>query len=101
IAYWRALLVGAVPLDFPADRPRPPRPTGAGAILTSAMPAETSRALREFARAEGVSLLAVMLAAFQVLVSRYTGQQDLSLGSLMSGRTRPDMEPLVGFFANT
>ncbi len=101
IGYWRALSAGAVPLDFPADRPRPPRPTGAGEVLTSAMPAETARAAREFARAEGVSLLTVMMAAFQVLAGRYTGQHDLSLGTLLSGRTRPEMEPLVGFFANT
>ncbi len=65
------------------------------------MPDDTCRALREFARTEGVSLLAITLAVFQVLVSRYTGQQDLSLGSLLSGRTQPEMEPLVGFFANT
>ena len=101
IGYWRALLADVVPLDFPADRPRPPRPTGAGAILMSAMPAEISRALRDYVRSEGVSLLAVTLAAFQVLVSRYTGQQDLSIGSLLSGRTRSETDASAGFFANT
>lgn len=101
VGYWRAILADVVPLDFPADRPRPPRPTGAGATLRSAMPAGTSRALRDYVRSEGVSLLAVTLAAFQVLVGRHTGQQDLSIGSLLSGRTRPEMDALVGFFANT
>ncbi|MGH3159083.1 MAG: non-ribosomal peptide synthetase, partial [Streptosporangiaceae bacterium] len=101
IGYWRETLDGVVPLEFPSDRVRPVQPTGAGAIFTSAMPADTCRAVREFGQAEGVSLLAVMLAGFQLVVSRYTGQQDLAIGTLMSGRSRSEMEPLVSFFANT
>jgi amino acid adenylation domain-containing protein len=101
IGYWREALDGADLLEFPTDRPRPAQPTGAGAIFRSALPEELCRAVREFARTEGISLLPVMLAGFQVVVGRYTGQRDLILGSLLSGRTRSEMEPLVGFFVNT
>jgi amino acid adenylation domain-containing protein len=101
IGYWRESLADAVPLEFPADRPRSARPTGAGAISRSALPSEVSRAVRGFAQAEGLSLLAVMLAGYQVTLSRYTGQRDLIVGSLFAGRTRSETEPLVGFFANT
>lgn len=101
IDYWRETLAGVIPLEFPSDRARPVQPTGAGAAFTPALPADTCRAVREFAQAEGMSLLAVMLAGFQIVVSRYTGQEDLAIGTLMSGRSRVELEPLVSFFANT
>ncbi len=101
IGHWREVLDGADFLEFPTDRPRPAQPTRAGAVFRSALPGELSRALREFARIEGISLFAVLLAGFQVVVGRHTGQEDLVLGSLLPGRTRPELAPLVGLFANT
>lgn len=101
IDYWRETLAGVVPLEFPLDRPRPVQPTGAGAVLLSALPPDTCRAVREFGQAEGISPFAVILAAFQMVVSRYTGQEDLTIGTLMSGRSRLEMEPLVSNLVNS
>lgn len=101
VDFWRQALEGAPPLEFPSDRPRPARATGAGAILTARLPDELSRELREFAADEGVPLMAVLLAAFQVVLSRYTGQQDLVTGSLLPGRTLPELDQMVGFFVAT
>ncbi|MEU7086952.1 non-ribosomal peptide synthetase [Streptomyces achromogenes] len=101
IAHWREALAGLPTTDFPADRPRPAQPSGTGATLECELPAELGAALRETAARERASLLSVLLAAFSVVVARYTGQSELAFGSVFSGRTRDELEPLVGFFANT
>ncbi|MEV6931338.1 amino acid adenylation domain-containing protein [Dactylosporangium sp. NPDC051485] len=101
IGHWRTTLAGLEPLDVPTDRPRPARPTGAGATLQTLLPRALADDLRALARAEGVSLLAVLLAGFQAVLGRYTGQRDIALGTVMSGRTRPELEPMAGMFANT
>ena len=100
IGYWRDTLDGIQDLEFPTDRPRPAQPTGAGALFSTRLPDELAPALRELARGEQASYLAVLLAAFLTVLNRYTGQQDLTVGSVFSGRTRSEIEPLVGFFAN-
>ncbi|WP_316520109.1 non-ribosomal peptide synthetase [Kitasatospora brasiliensis] len=101
IAYWREALENVPVVDFPTDRSRPVVPTWAGAELEEELPAELGVALRDWARSERVSLLAVLQAGFLTVLSRYTGQDDLAVGSVLSGRTHPEIEPLVGFFANT
>ncbi|WP_051806095.1 non-ribosomal peptide synthetase [Streptomyces sp. NRRL F-2747] len=101
LAYWRERLAGAATLDFPADRPRPADPTRDGATLTRMLPDELLRGLHRTALAERATLLTVVLAAFTALMSRYTGQDDVVLGSVFSGRTRPEIENLIGFFSNT
>ncbi|WP_432994350.1 non-ribosomal peptide synthetase [Dactylosporangium sp. CA-233914] len=101
IGHWRAALAGLEPLDLPTDRPRPAQPSGAGAVLRTSLPRPLARDLRELARAEGVSLLAVLMAGYQATLARYTGQPDIVLGSVMSGRTRPELEPMAGMIANT
>ncbi|WP_137992790.1 non-ribosomal peptide synthetase [Streptomyces vilmorinianum] len=101
IAHWRTALDGVPTLDFPTDRPRPAHPVWAGAELELPLPTHLGPAVRDWARAERVSLLAVLQAAFLTVLSRYTGQDDLAVGSVFSGRTRSEVEPLVGFFANT
>ncbi len=100
IDFWREKLAGLEPLEFPTDRPRPVQPAGAGAVFKATLPAELGRKLRELAQSEGVSLLAVLLAGYQVVMSRYSGQREIVLGTLMSGRTRSETEPLIGMFAN-
>nr|WP_281390540.1 amino acid adenylation domain-containing protein [Sphaerisporangium rubeum] len=100
-AYWREALAGLPTLDFPADRQRPARPTGAGAVVSRRVPAETTAAARAYALTHRVSYLAVLQAALLTVLHRYTGQEDLVIGSVFSGRTRPEIEPVVGFFANT
>ncbi|MCW5254092.1 non-ribosomal peptide synthetase [Streptomyces sp. SHP 1-2] len=99
--HWREALAGLPTTDFPADRPRPPQPSGTGATLECTLPAGLGAALRDLAARERASLLSVLLSAFSVVVARYTGQSELAFGSVFSGRTRDELEPLVGFFANT
>ncbi|MET8336061.1 condensation domain-containing protein [Streptosporangium canum] len=101
LGYWRENLAGLPTVHFPADRRRPERPTGLGDTLDQQLPAELSQAVRACAREHQVSLLAVLQAALLVVLHRYTGQRDLPIGSIFSGRTRPDIESLVGFFGNT
>jgi amino acid adenylation domain-containing protein len=101
VGYWRDRLAGLPTVDFPADRPRPAQPTGAGAVLARRIPAGTAGAARAYARAHQVSFLAVLQAGLLAVLHRYTGQDDLAVGSVFSGRTRPELEPVVGFFANS
>jgi non-ribosomal peptide synthetase component F len=101
VAYWREALADLPTVDFPTDRPRPARPTGAGASLRHQIPDDVATAARDFARRNQVSFLAVMQAALLIVLHRYTGQDDLTIGSVFSGRTHPELEPVVGYFVNT
>ncbi|WP_163230234.1 non-ribosomal peptide synthetase [Caulobacter rhizosphaerae] len=102
LAYWRERLAGAPPvLELPTDRPRPPVESFRGAALPFTLPGTLSEGVRELARREGVTPFMVFLAAFQVLVSRWSGQTDVVVGSAIAGRDRRELEPLVGFFVNT
>nr|BFE59784.1 hypothetical protein GCM10020063_043100 [Dactylosporangium thailandense] len=101
VGHWRAALDGLETLDLPTDRPHPARPTGAGNVLQTRLPRAVADGVRALVRTEGVSLLAVLLAGFQATLARYTGQRDIALGTVMAGRTRPELEPMAGMFANT
>ncbi|HEY9472967.1 MAG TPA: condensation domain-containing protein, partial [Mycobacteriales bacterium] len=100
LGYWQDRLTGAPTLELPTDRPRPGMPSFRGAVLTSDLPADLLAALRGLARAHGVSLFMTLLAGFKLLLTRYTGQEDLVVGTATAGRNRPDCEDLVGFFVN-
>ncbi len=102
LAYWRRQLAGApAALDLPADRPRPTVQTFRGAQRTVRFPKALSEALGELSRREGVTLFMILLAAFQTLLHRYTGQDDIVVGSPIAGRNRVELERLVGLFVNT
>jgi amino acid adenylation domain-containing protein/non-ribosomal peptide synthase protein (TIGR01720 family) len=102
LAYWKQALAGApAALDLPTDRPRPPLPSHAGGRRTTTFPAELLAALKELSRREGVTLFMTLLAGFDVLLHRVTGQTDVVIGSPIAGRTRTETEPLLGFFINT
>ncbi|MEV0729600.1 amino acid adenylation domain-containing protein [Polymorphospora sp. NPDC050346] len=101
LGYWRQRLADLPELEFPTDRARPAQPTGAGALADRRVPADLADRLRDLARTEQTSFLAVLLAGFLVVLNRHTGQGDLVVGSVFSGRTRSEIEPLVGYFANT
>ncbi|MEV0752909.1 amino acid adenylation domain-containing protein [Streptosporangium sp. NPDC050280] len=98
---WRSALDGMEPLEWRGDRERPSAPTGAGRIYEGRLPDDLARGIRDLAQAENVSLLALTMAGYQVVINRYTGQEDIALGSVFSGRTRSETEPMMGFFANT
>ncbi|MFY0567266.1 non-ribosomal peptide synthase/polyketide synthase [Archangium lansingense] len=100
--YWREQLAGApAALELPTDRPRPAVQTYRGAFLPVRFPADLSRAVADLARRHGATPFMVLLATWQLLLSRYSGQQDVSVGSPIAGRTRPELEGLIGFFVNT
>jgi amino acid adenylation domain-containing protein len=99
--YWRTTLADLPEMDFPTDRPRSAIPTGAGDAFAYDLPPDLIRRARETATAENVSLLAVFVTALYLVLARYTGQDDLAFGSVFSGRTHREIEPVVGFFTNT
>ena len=102
LAYWREHLQGAPPLlDLPIDRPRPALQSYNGNRLSRALPIELSARLQTLAAAEGVTLYMLLFAAFNLLLSRWSGQSDLVVGTPIAGRRRSELEALIGCFANT
>ncbi|HET7463267.1 MAG TPA: amino acid adenylation domain-containing protein, partial [Longimicrobium sp.] len=102
LAYWTARLAGAPPvLELPTDRPRPAVQSYRGAAHPVAFPAELSTRLTELARREGATLYMVVLAAFSALLSKYGAGGDVVVGSPVAGRTRREVEGVIGCFANT
>lgn len=102
LEFWRVALADApAELSLPTDRPRPPHQTYNGHRLTRVMPANLMAALNKLARDHSCTLFMVMLAAFNVLLSRYTGQDDICVGSPIAGRRRTELEGLIGLFVNT
>jgi amino acid adenylation domain-containing protein len=102
LAYWTNRLAGASPaLDLPTDRERPPVPTFRGGHVPFELSEDLSDSLRDLARREGVTLFTVLLTAFQALLSRYGGQEDLCIGTPVATRNRPGTEDLIGCCMNT
>ena len=100
--YWQQQLAGANPvLELPTDRPRPPVQTYRGASQSLTLPQSLSDKLKHFCQQEGVTLYMTLLAAFQTLLYRYSGQPDIIVGSPIAGRNRTEIEGLIGFFINT
>ncbi|HYH79588.1 MAG TPA: condensation domain-containing protein, partial [Longimicrobium sp.] len=102
LSYWRERLADAPALlELPTDHPRPAVRTFRGANERVQLPAEVLERLRALGRQEGASLYMVVLSAFQVLLSKYSGSEDIVVGSPIAGRTRGEVEGLIGFFVNT
>lgn len=100
LAYWKDRLEGLPVLELPTDRPRPPVQTFHGATHSTVLPADLADRLREAARKEGATPFMMLLAAFKTLLVRYTGQEDIAVGTPVAGRNRPEIEELIGFFVN-
>ncbi len=101
-AWWRERLAGApVELELPADRPRPDLPSMAGGRVTISLRPELVEALESIGRQEGATLAMTMLAAFHLLLARLTGQSDVIVSLSIAGRTRADVEGLIGLFSST
>src|SRR6185436_2045126 len=100
LAYWRSRLADLPGLALPTDRARPALQSFAGARHCFALSPRLTAALRSLARRENTSLFMALLAAFEVLLHRLTGQDDLALGTVSAGRGRAEIERLLGFFAN-
>jgi surfactin family lipopeptide synthetase A len=102
LAYWRKQLGGRLPaLELPSDRPRPPVQSFRGAMQSVVLPANLIQALEALSRREGVTLFMTLIAAFQTLLYRYTGQDDILLGTETGGRKHSAVEQLIGFFLHT
>jgi fengycin family lipopeptide synthetase B len=102
VAYWKQHLAGApTVLDLPANRPRPPMQTLTGATEVFSLPEDLTAALRALSLAEEATLFNILLAAFNILLCRYTGQEHILLGSPIANRNRAEIEGLIGFFVNT
>jgi amino acid adenylation domain-containing protein len=102
LSYWKDHLAGMPPmLDLPTDRPRPALKSSNGDVALFNFSSELSEAIQTLARLEGVTVYMLLLAAFQTLLFRYSGQEDISVGSAIANRTRPEVENLIGFFVNT
>ncbi len=102
IAYWVAKLgPDLAPLELPTDRPRPPVSSGRGAGWKFGLSQRVSDKIRRLGGKESATSFMVLLAAFQALLHRYTGQDAITVGSPIANRTRREIEPLIGFFVNT
>ncbi|TEH04582.1 non-ribosomal peptide synthetase, partial [Pseudomonas aeruginosa] len=102
LAYWTGLLGGEQPvLELPFDRPRPARQSHRGAQLGFELPRELVEAVRALAQREGASSFMLLLASFQALLYRYSGQADIRVGVPIANRNRVETERLIGFFVNT
>ncbi|MEU9456740.1 amino acid adenylation domain-containing protein [Streptomyces sp. NPDC048277] len=101
LAYWRGRLQGITPLELPADRPRPAVRDSAGRAHLFAFEPELARELNALARCHDVTLFMVLTAAVTLLLARLTGQDDIVVGTPVSGRESQETEPLVGLFVNT
>ncbi|MET0398498.1 MAG: amino acid adenylation domain-containing protein, partial [Longimicrobiaceae bacterium] len=101
IGYWKDALAGAPPvLDLPVDQPRPAVQGTREGYRPLALPASTLAPLRALSRREGATLFMTFLAAWQLLLARYSGEDDVSVGTPVAGRTRLETEGLIGFFVN-
>ena len=99
--YWHKKLAGEIPvLQLPTDRPRPPEQTFHGSTINFPIDEILTQQLRELARAEGTTLFTVLMAAFHVLLHRYTGQDDILVGSPTVGRDNSDFNGITGYFVN-
>ncbi|HEX2079484.1 MAG TPA: amino acid adenylation domain-containing protein, partial [Longimicrobium sp.] len=102
LAFWRGALAGAPPaLELPADRPRPPAERHRGRVVRDRMEPALGARVRALAQAEGATPFHVLLAGLRVVLSRWSGQEDVVIGTPVAGRARSETEGLIGFFVNT
>ncbi len=101
LSYWKKQLAHIPILNLPTDRPRPVLQSFRGARQPISLPESLTAAVNELSRREGVTQFMTLLAAFQVLLYRYSGQEDVVVGSPIANRNRTEIEGLIGFFVNT
>jgi hypothetical protein len=101
LAYWKEKLAGAPALELRLDRARPALQSHRGTMLTFLIDRELKEAVKTAGRERGATLYMMLLAAFEVMLYRQSGQEDFCVGTPTAGRSRPELESIVGFFANT
>jgi len=98
--YWKQRLEHVPALNLPLDRPRPAVQAYRGAAVSHLLPNSLAQRLKRLSQEEGATLFMTLLAAFEALLHRYTGQHDVVVGSPIANRTQPETEDLIGFFVN-
>src|SRR5262249_46446457 len=102
LSYWKARLRGSLaPLDLPADRPRRDGDVSTSAHVAKVLPVELVQSLKAVGQRHNATLFMTLLAAFQILLYRLSGRDDIVLGTPIAGRTQLETEKLLGFFVNT
>ncbi|HYG63481.1 MAG TPA: condensation domain-containing protein, partial [Thermoanaerobaculia bacterium] len=101
LRYWRERLTGVPGTELPSDRPRPAVQTFRGGRWRTSFPQELAESLGNLARRHDASLFMVLLGAFKALLGRYSGEEDIVIGSPIANRTHSGLESLIGFFVNT
>ncbi|WP_318201604.1 non-ribosomal peptide synthetase [Streptomyces sp. SCL15-4] len=101
LAYWKSHLTGTEPLELPSDRPRPAVRGHRGDEVGLDFPEGLAERVRAVADERGTTVFTVLLAAYQVLLGRYTGRRDVAVGTVVSGRTRPELQGMLGYGVNT
>jgi len=101
LGYWKTQLADLTILELPTDKPRPKQQSYRGARAAVQLPAALTQGLKTLSQQQNVSLFMTLLAALQVLLHRYSGQDDIVVGTAIAGRNRPEVENLIGFFVNT
>ncbi|WP_315967911.1 condensation domain-containing protein, partial [Planotetraspora sp. A-T 1434] len=92
LGFWRGRLEGVAPLELPVDRPRPAVRSGRGAVVEFTVPSEVLAGLKAVGRRHDGTLFVPLVAAVQVLLSRWSGQSDVAVGTVTSGRERAELE---------
>jgi len=101
LAFWKEQLKGPLPiLNLPTDKPRPSIQTYNGLTETAHIGKATRQKLEALAEANGTTLYALLLSIFKVLLHKYSGQEDIIIGTATTGRTKPEFAPLIGYFVN-
>ncbi|MHA4812690.1 condensation domain-containing protein, partial [Flavitalea flava] len=101
LGYWQERLTGLEPLNLPTDYVRPATQSSRGSGLHFRIDKTVSESLQEFCRGQGVTLFMTLLATFKVMLYRYSGQEDIVVGSIIAGRQQGEVEDLIGYFTNT
>uniref|UniRef100_UPI000A9AC614 non-ribosomal peptide synthetase n=1 Tax=Aquimarina longa TaxID=1080221 RepID=UPI000A9AC614 len=101
LSYWEEKLKGVSTLSLPTDYARPSVQSNAGASISFKLDQELSNSLESLCQQEGVTMFMLLLAAFKVLLSRYSGQEDICVGTSIANRTQSELEGMIGFFVNT
>ena len=99
--YWKEMLADVAMLDLPGDRPRPAAPSFRGAKVAIELSTSLTSALNELSQTSGATLFMTLLAAIQVLLYRWSGQDDIAVGTPVANRHRPELENIVGLFVST
>ena len=101
LSYWKTQLAGLTVLELPTDKSRPKQQSYRGARETIQLSAALTQGLKTLSQQQNVTLFMTLLAALQVLLHRYSGQDDIVVGTAIAGRNRQEIENLIGFFVNT